>query len=79
MRLRFTGAAARYVRLREWHPSQKVKDRRDGSLELTLTVSHLLEVRRWVMGYGPECEVLEPAQLREEVREEFRRGAKVYE
>ncbi len=79
VRLRFTGEAARYVKLREWHPSQVIKERRDGSLELTLTVSHLLEVRRWVMGYGPECEVLEPAELREQVRDEFRRGWEVYE
>jgi predicted DNA-binding transcriptional regulator YafY len=78
VRLRFTGEAARYVKLREWHPSQKIKERRDGSLELTLTVSHLLEVRRWVMGYGPECEVLAPAALREQVAEGFRQGAEFY-
>jgi predicted DNA-binding transcriptional regulator YafY len=78
VRLRFTGEAARYVKLREWHPSQKIKKLRDGSLDVRLTVSHLLEVRRWVMGYGPECEVLEPAELREQVREQFRRGTEVY-
>jgi len=79
VRLRFRGEAARYVKLREWHPTQRLKERRDGSLEMTLAVSHLLEVRRWVLGYGPECEVLEPAELREQVREEFRRGLEVYE
>jgi predicted DNA-binding transcriptional regulator YafY len=77
--LRFTGEAARYVKLREWHPTQRLKERRDGSLEMTLEVSHLLEVRRWLLGYGPECEVLEPKELREQVREELRRGLALYE
>jgi predicted DNA-binding transcriptional regulator YafY len=79
VRLRFTGEAARYVKLREWHPTQKLRQRHNGSLELTLTVTHFLEVRRWVMGYGPECEVLEPNELREQVHEGLRRAAKVYE
>ena len=64
VKLRFTGEAVRYVKLREWHPTQRLKERRDGSLEMTLEVSHLLEVRRWVLGYGPQCEVLAPAELR---------------
>ena len=79
VRLRFTDEAARYVKLRQWHPSQKIRERRDGTLELTLTVSHLLEVRRWILGYGPECEVLEPAELREQVREGLRKSLDLYE
>ncbi len=78
VRLRFTAEAARWVREKEWHPSQRIHERKDGSIELTLTVTHLLEVQRWVMGYGCQCEVLEPAELREAVREEFRRGVEIY-
>jgi predicted DNA-binding transcriptional regulator YafY len=77
--LRFSGEAARYVKLRQWHPSQRLRELPDGRLQLTLVVSHLLEVRRWVMGYGAECEVVEPAELRDQVREAFRRGIAVYE
>jgi hypothetical protein len=45
---------------------------------MTMKISHLLEVRRWVMGYRPECEVLEPTEVREEVCEQLRRGAQIY-
>jgi predicted DNA-binding transcriptional regulator YafY len=41
------------------------------SLVLTLRVNHFLEVKRWAMSYGPACEVLEPAELREEVRQDL--------
>jgi CRISPR-associated protein Cas6 len=67
------------VKVREWHPTQAVKERRGGAVDLTPTVSHLPEVRRRALGYGPECEVPGPAELRDEVREEFRRGPEVYE
>jgi predicted DNA-binding transcriptional regulator YafY len=71
VRLRFQPAAARYVRERTWHPTQKLDNKKNGSLEMTLKVNHLLEVRRWVLSWGRECEVLSPAQLRDEVTREL--------
>ena len=46
VKLRFTAAAARYVRERRWHPTQHLKEAKDGGLLLTLKVNHLLEVKR---------------------------------
>lgn len=66
--LRFTAAVARYVREKVWHPTQQIREEQDGSLVLTLEVSHLHEVKRWALSYGADCEVLEPRELREEVR-----------
>lgn len=78
VRLRFTPEMARYVREKEWHPSQRLQERRDRSLILTLTLTHLLEVKRWVLSYGAACEVLEPADLRAEVQVELRETLKRY-
>lgn len=78
VKLRFTAQAGRYVREKLWHPSQKVRTRRDGRVELSLRVNELYEVKRWVLSYGPECEVLAPAELRREVAEELRRAASCY-
>jgi proteasome accessory factor B len=78
VRLRFAPAAARYVRERSWHPTQRLKERGDGGVELTLRLTHFLEVKRWALSYGADCEVLEPAALREEVREAVRRMGEVY-
>jgi predicted DNA-binding transcriptional regulator YafY len=71
VRLRFTAEVARYVREKTWHPTQKVQERKDGSLVLTFEVNHLHEVKRWVLSYGAACQVLEPDELREEVRAEL--------
>jgi predicted DNA-binding transcriptional regulator YafY len=79
VRLRFTAAAARYVREKEWHPTQRLREQPDGGLVLTLKVTHLLEVRRWALSWGAGCEVLEPAELRAEVRAELRQTLQSYE
>jgi predicted DNA-binding transcriptional regulator YafY len=64
----FTRAVARYVRERLWHPTQQFHELNDGRLEMMLKVADTFEVRRWILGFGPEAEVREPSSLRETVR-----------
>lgn len=66
----FARSLARYIRDRLWHPTQKFRDLDDGRLEMTLRVADTLEVRRWILGFGSETEVLEPAALRDALRRE---------
>src|SRR5207249_2910275 len=66
----FAKSLARYIRERLWHPSQKLRDLPDGRLEMMLQVADTLEVRRWILGYGVQAEVLAPEGLREALRAE---------
>jgi predicted DNA-binding transcriptional regulator YafY len=66
----FARDLARYVADRLWHPSQKLRTLGDGRLEVTLRVADTLEVRRWILGYGTQAEVVEPHALREALRRE---------
>jgi predicted DNA-binding transcriptional regulator YafY len=70
VRVAFVPGVAWYIRERLWHPSQQLRERPDGTLEVTLKVADTLEVRRWILGYGVQAEVLEPASLREALRAE---------
>jgi predicted DNA-binding transcriptional regulator YafY len=72
VRLRFAPTAARYVRERVWHPTQELQEHADGSLTLTFRVDHLLEVKRWALSFGAECEVMAPALLRDELGKDVR-------
>jgi len=67
IRLRFSPVAARYVKERTWHSTQQLHDEPDGGLVLTLRVNHLVEVKRWALSWGADCEVLGPEELREEI------------
>jgi predicted DNA-binding transcriptional regulator YafY len=70
VRVVFSPKVARYIRERLWHPSQRFRDLADGRLEMTLRVADTLEVRRWILGYGTDAEVVEPDGLREALRQE---------
>jgi proteasome accessory factor B len=65
--LRFTGFAADYIREKRWHPSQQLKELKDG-VELRLRLSSFIEVQRWIMGWGGNVKVIAPKELIASVR-----------
>lgn len=65
--LRFAPSVAGRVAETTWHPSQAVTRERDGSLTWRATVSGTVEIRAWILSWGPDVEVLGPAALRDEV------------
>lgn len=77
--IHFNRHAAAYVRERQWHPSQRIDEQDDGTLILTLTVNHLLELKRWILSWGDGAQVLAPAELAEDIRSTALRMAGVTE
>ena len=74
VRLLFAREVATYVRERTWHPSQQLRQRRDGALELRLQTSSRKELTRWILSWMLHVRVLAPRQLQERVRERMRQG-----
>jgi predicted DNA-binding transcriptional regulator YafY len=66
--IRFDSYAADYIREKRWHPSQELREMKDGGLELRLTLSSLGEIQRWILGWGGSARVIEPAELVASVR-----------
>jgi predicted DNA-binding transcriptional regulator YafY len=52
--------------------------RRDGSLLLTLTTSHFLEIKKWILSWGSGARVLEPESLRNEIVTELAQMTQQY-
>jgi len=75
VRILFDRRVANYIRERRWHPSQSIEDRTDGSLILSLTVNHLLELTRWILSWGDRAQVLEPLFLADDIRRTAQRMA----
>lgn len=71
--IRFTDTVADYIREKRWHPSQKLRELKDGGLELRMRLSSLMEVQRWILGWGGAAIPLEPPQLVQAVRESAER------
>jgi proteasome accessory factor B len=76
--IRFSPAVAARAAETRWHPSQETETLPDGSLRWTGRVAGSREIRIWILGWGAEAQVLEPASLRREIAEEHRRAAARY-
>ncbi len=73
--LRFRPSVAARVLETTWHPSQRVEPAADGSLTWRATVAGTIEIRLWILSWGDDVEVLEPAELRKDVALTHRRAA----
>ena len=51
-----------------WHRTQQIDENPDGTTTFKCTVSGLDEIVWWVLGMGPSCRVVKPAELRDRVR-----------
>jgi predicted DNA-binding transcriptional regulator YafY len=71
--IRFNARAADYIREKKWHPSQTLRDLRDGGAELKMKLSSLAEVQRWVLSWGGDALVVKPRELLEAVRQSAKR------
>jgi predicted DNA-binding transcriptional regulator YafY len=70
IRVHFSRHRAKWIAERTWHESQEIQSLPDGDLILSLNVADTAEVKGWILGFGQDAEVLEPASLREEIRTE---------
>ena len=75
----FDKKAAGYIRERCWHPTQQIGENLDGSLTLSLTVNHLLELKRWILSWGSMAKALEPPELVADLERTIREMAILYE
>ena len=79
IRLRFAPGVASRIRETIWHPTQTLTTEADGSLLWRATVSGTIEIRLWILSWGADVEVLEPAGLRDDVSDTLRRALARYE
>ncbi len=66
--LRFTPQVADYIREKRWHDSQQQRELKGGGVELRLKLSSLIEIERWVLSWGENARVIQPAELIANVR-----------
>jgi proteasome accessory factor B len=77
--LRFSATVAARVGETRWHPSERLEPAGDGTLTWRAKVSGTLEIRSWILGWGADVEVLEPAALRAEVTSILRSAGAAYD
>jgi proteasome accessory factor B len=69
VKVRFRGYAARYVKEYEKSKADKIVLNPDGTITFIRKAALTDDLSRWILGYGDEAEVLEPAELKEMIKE----------
>ena len=69
----FDSFAAPYVKERKRNASQKITDRKDGGINYSITVNHLIEIKAWIMSWGIHATVVKPKELILELQDELKK------
>ena len=69
--IEFQPAVADYVRSREWHTSQRLREVDEGGLVMTLDVCLDRALQSWILSFGPFARVISPERLAREIAEQF--------
>ena len=77
--VRFTAAAAGYVRERRWHPSQRLEELPGGGVEVQMKLGSLVEVQRWILGWGADARAVAPPELVRRMRQAIAEMSAGYE
>lgn len=77
-KVKISAYAAPWVEEDPWHPEQEIKKHADGSITLTVSASHDLEVIPRVLALGTEAELISPAASRKTLAETVRDMNKRY-
>ncbi len=76
--LHFSQRVERRVRESHWHPSERAEPQLDGTLLWHAEIDVVEEFIPWVRSWGIDCEVVEPAELRQQMTSEVYQQARQY-
>ncbi|MCH2182803.1 MAG: WYL domain-containing protein [Mariniblastus sp.] len=68
-KIKISPHAAQWVIEDPWHPEQKIKELKDGSIELSVKAVHEMEIIPRVLNLGAHAEIISPASARKLMRE----------
>jgi predicted DNA-binding transcriptional regulator YafY len=78
VKLVFTEGTKPFIRFRKFHDTQKLKNLKDGKVQMTLKVPVNFETVNWILSFGANVEVVSPPELRELVLQELDKALRQY-
>jgi len=78
LKVRFDSELAHMVKDRIWKTGQKLSVAGDGSVLLEFEASGSMEILAWLLSYGRHAEILEPPELRREMRRQVKGLREIY-
>lgn len=78
VRVRFSAEVAHAIQDRIWMPGQKISSDGEGRVMVEFEAAGQMELASWVLSYGAHAEVLEPPELRREVKRQIKEMREFY-
>jgi len=78
VQVRFSPEIAHTVKERIWMPGQKISSDAEGRVTVEFEAAGQMELVSWILSYGVHAEVLEPAELRKEVKRHVKEMREMY-
>lgn len=78
VRIKFSPRVAPIIRESKRHPTQELTDTPDGGVILSARITGITEIGFWVLSWGADAEVLEPAELRTSLVETVQKMRDMY-
>lgn len=78
VKLIFDKEISDYIQRRTWHPSQNIKELKDGRILLSMKASGKEETKAWILSFGSKARVISPKSLRKEVETDLSKAAFQY-
>ena len=78
VKIHFSAKQAPYIQERQWCRKQNIEKLKDGSIILTMNTSGWYDVKKMILSFGAEAELLEPADKRKEIKEAIKKMATLY-
>lgn len=78
VKIRFSADMARFIKERIWAKEQTITDNEDGSIILEMKTSGWFDVKKWILSFGAEAELLKPEEFRREIKEELSGAHRLY-
>ncbi|NWG03599.1 MAG: WYL domain-containing protein [Syntrophaceae bacterium] len=67
-----------YIQRHTWHPSQSIKELKDGKILLSMTASGKEEIKAWILSFGPKAKIILPKFLMEEIETDIKKTLASY-
>ncbi|OGL44677.1 MAG: hypothetical protein A2161_16150 [Candidatus Schekmanbacteria bacterium RBG_13_48_7] len=71
VKIRIKSPWSLWVKEKIWHPTQKLVEYVDESIDIMFSVTELEGIKRWVLGFGASAQVIEPIELRKLIEQEI--------
>ena len=76
--VKFSQRKAAFIKDTTWHIYQNIDQIEGGKILFTIYLNEVEDIKKWVLSFGKDAEVIEPIELREDIKRELEELYKKY-